>query len=365
MNITMRSQKGLCSAGLTLLVLFTAIQGLSATTLNVGKCKPNSYSTIQEAIDAAPAGAKVQVCPGDYLEQVKIARAVTLQGITDNSGQMVRIFQPPSGLSINAINAYGRSVAAQVLVENSGGAVNISGVYVLNGYSNPSTDIVGIFYQNSPGTISGVTVVGQFNHGEGFGVGIWLEGGTAKPSVTVQNSWIYSTSYASIIAETIGQPNSDLFAKIANNLVYVPELDNGTGILVASGATVNISGNPVTGINKGYGIWIGPGAAGSVSHNNINLAQIGIETYADGVSITSNILSSNNTKAVDLQTTIGAVKYNFIVGANIAIEFNCKANLNVGFNTTNDAQYGLDRVPSVLNTSTNKLFLTLVGRTGC
>src|SRR5215813_7333926 len=269
-----------------ILVLFAAIPELSATTLYVGNCKPNGYTTIQQAIDAAHVGGKVQVCPGEYYEQVKITRAVTVQGITDNSGDCARIFPPTSGLVANVTDAYGRSVSAQVLVQNSGGMVNLSGFYI-NAFANKVTsgDLAGIFYQNSSGTINGVTAYGQTNGGDGIGVGIWVEGGAAKPSVTVQNSMSYSASYASIVIETSGQPNSHLTARVANNSVWVPSVNNGNGIVVVSGATVTISGNSVTSDNHGYGLWIGPDTTGSVSDNDITGAQVGIKTYADNVAI--------------------------------------------------------------------------------
>jgi len=368
MKLTVRSRNGLVCLGAVLLVLFTGIQTLSATMLVVGNCKPGGYPTIQQAINAAPVGAKVQVCPGNYFEQVKITRAVTLQGITDNSGQTAQIYPPTSGLVANATNAYGRSVSAQVLVENSAGAVNISGLYISGeGHAVAAGDVAGIFYQNSPGTVNGVSAWVQDDDGVGFGVGIWLEGGAAKPSVTIQNCLIVDSSYASILVETSDQHNTDLTAKIANNLLGVPDIDNASGVLAASGATVTITGNSVTGNNMGYGFWIGPGVTGSVSDNDMTTTAIGIETYADAVSITSNKFSFNAFKGIDLQTAVGEVKSNVIVYPfYIAIEFNCIANPNVRSNTINNALFvGLDQVPSGVNTSTNKIFVTGTARTGC
>jgi len=366
MKITVGSGNGWFCLAAALLVLLAGIPELSAMTLAVGKCKPDAYPTIQQAIDAAPVGAKVQVCPGAYSEQVTITRAVSLQGIIDDSGAKVFVFPPANGLVVNASNAFGHPVSAQVLVQNSGGAVNISGLYVTSlGKKVASGDIAGIFYQNSPGTINGVAAWTHDDSGVGLGVGILLEGGEAKPSVTVENCIIAQASYAAIMTETGSKSNSDLAANIRNNFMLVGTFSNASGVLAAGGSTVTISNNSLTGSGQGYGIWIGP-AAGSVSGNDITNTVIGIEALADAVSISANRLSYNTVSGIDLQTAAGLVKGNLVLNpSQVGIEFNCKANPNVRSNTINGAAVGLDHVPSGLNTSTNKIFLTGLARKAC
>src|SRR5215813_290425 len=128
-----------------LLALFAAIPKLSAKTLYVGTCKPGAYPTIQQAINAAPVGGKVQVCPGQYEEQITITKALTLQGININNDNHVFI-DPPSGeLVVNAINAFGQKVAAQVLVQNSGGPVNISNIDIFSDFVHGTTYVAGLF----------------------------------------------------------------------------------------------------------------------------------------------------------------------------------------------------------------------------
>src|SRR5215813_3829192 len=226
------------------LVLFTGVSRLSAKTIVAGYCRPGSYHLLQDAINAAPVGAKILLCPTEFEEQIKITKAVTLQGIADNGFAITYIGAPTGGLVPNATNSLGRPVSAQVLVENSAGPVNITGVSILGG-GTPGTDgdIVGIFYQNSPGTVNGVSFQSQANKGSGFGVGLWIEGGSARPSVTVQNSFFFNGSYAAIFVGTSGQPNHALTAKIANNSIYVPQVSNGSGITAISGATVTATGN--------------------------------------------------------------------------------------------------------------------------
>ena len=52
---------------------------------------PQDYPTIQAAVDAAPEGATILIGPGTYVEQVTIAKSLTLEG----SGIGVTILEPP------------------------------------------------------------------------------------------------------------------------------------------------------------------------------------------------------------------------------------------------------------------------------
>jgi len=364
MKSTVRLRSDWLCLGVLVLVLFTGIQELSATMLVVGNCKPGGYPTIQQAIDAAPLGAKVQVCPGAYSEQITITKALTLQAITFNGNDHVVINPPSASLVVNAISAFGQKVAAAVLVQNSGGPVNVSGIDINSDFIHNTTYVAGLFYQNSPGTISGVTAREQF--GNGLGVGIWIEGGSAKPAVTVQNSYVFNADHAGIFVETENQSEPVVFARITNNSIFAPDTPTDAGILVASGANVTVSGNTVTSNFCAYGIWIGPGTLGTVSGNSIGLAVIGIEAQADGVSVASNqLVSIENGTGIDVQTAAGVVKGNTIGGYSLGIEFNCKANPNVSSNTINLPFTGLDKVPSGVGTSTNKIFSALSTRTGC
>jgi hypothetical protein len=346
-----------------LLGVITGAHDLLATTLVVGNCKLGGYPTIQHAITAAPVGATVQVCPGIYYEQVIITQAVTLQGIISNDSDVALIIPPSNGLTQTTTNAYGNSVAYQVLVKDSPGTVNISNIYV-NGYGNQvsGSDIAGIFYQNSFGTVNGVTALNQ--SGNGFGVAIWLEGGSSSPSVTVQNSFVYTFDFAGIFAETNGEANTALRAKLTGNFAYVGG-NSAPGVLLESGTTSTVTNNSALGAlgPNGVGFVIGAGAAGSVSGNIVEQAGIGIQTSADAVSVTSNRLSGIST-GIGLQTSVGVVKSNIIMDSEVGIEFNCNTNTHVGSNTINTANTGLNRVPTAIGTGTNKVFSAPTVRTG-
>jgi len=66
-----------------LFTLLLAVGPASAATYYVGFCHAGSFATISAAVSSpsvAP-GSTVRVCPGTYLEQVVIAKPLTLIGV--------------------------------------------------------------------------------------------------------------------------------------------------------------------------------------------------------------------------------------------------------------------------------------------
>src|SRR5437016_1440212 len=59
-----------------------AVESLEARQLLAAHIvgNPNTFATIQAAIDAAPAGATINVDPGNYTEQVIVYNGVNLRG---------------------------------------------------------------------------------------------------------------------------------------------------------------------------------------------------------------------------------------------------------------------------------------------
>jgi pectin methylesterase-like acyl-CoA thioesterase len=69
-------------AGLTMLLIVVLSGPAFSATVEVGTCSTFvNFATIQQAIDASPAGSIVKICPGTYKEQPEITKAITLQGI--------------------------------------------------------------------------------------------------------------------------------------------------------------------------------------------------------------------------------------------------------------------------------------------
>jgi hypothetical protein len=270
------------SAKLGLAVWFSALalafgaQTMSAASVTyiVGTCKSGTrFSTIQSALDASPAPNTVEVCPGIYSEQITISHPVTLEGIAEGNGSLAEI-ELPSDYTANAsvVFAPGDSpepAIAQVYVNNViGGTADLKNLDV-NGVGFGSSDsiFVGVLYNQSSGTINQVTTSAQNTSGGATNVvgwGMWIQGGSSKPSVTVENSSMHDFTQCGIYA--VGTTTApDLTVTIKNNnissasqLSYNPVVEEGTD--------PTVSGNVVAG---GYtGIYI-DAPTGSITGNTV------------------------------------------------------------------------------------------------
>ena len=111
------------------LVITTGLlgQSLVASTAVVGPstCKPayTHYPNIQTAVSSVPFNTIVMVCPGFYPEQVIISQPLTLEGVTDGTGNAAVITVPAGGLVQNATsNGFG-PVTVQLLAQNTVGVI--------------------------------------------------------------------------------------------------------------------------------------------------------------------------------------------------------------------------------------------------
>jgi hypothetical protein len=350
---------------LVILTLGAAYALAVPLTYVVGTCKPGfqSFPNITAALAATPSPAVIDVCPGTYNEQPVITIPVTLQGISSGDSDQAVIAPPGVGLKPNTTDDFGNSLAVQLWVDNSSGAVNISNITVDgtgNGMSTCESEIVGIFYQNSAGTVNHVTTRNQ--KGNNCGVGLQLEGGAATPSVTVQNSSIHDFDLSGIIAETNNTTSPQLTATIKtnniNNTSVPTAFGAGYAINILVGTTAMVTGNF---LNGGGGIEVcffgpvpgcGGSVVGSISGNTVmNTSAFGILTFVDGVSITANRLLNNATGiALAAMNGVGAsaatIQGNTITDSNIGIDFGCLADQHVSSNTIADASTGVNNVPS-------------------
>src|SRR5713101_7463939 len=99
------------------LPVFLAGQSALASTVVVGTCKSGltSFSTVQAAVNAAPNGSTIDVCPGTYPEQVTInAKSLTIIGVLSGTSEAAVLIPPSGGLTVNASDFGGKPVAAQL-----------------------------------------------------------------------------------------------------------------------------------------------------------------------------------------------------------------------------------------------------------
>jgi parallel beta-helix repeat protein len=256
----------------------------------VGACTAGThYATIQAAVNAAPSGSTIHVCPAYYFEQVLIEKPLTLQGIAARGSDAPVIAPPTSGLVPNAAS----ETADQILVLNTSG-VTITNIAVDGSKSlltcNDANHMVGITFLNASGTINRVSVrnqsTGDASPGCDLSAGFiaFAQSGTTA-TVNVENS-----EFRNIAATAIGVQGPGLTATITNNFVsgLTSGLQVGISIGLGIGAIDNITGNTV--INEtfapaqfsgfpggGRGIVLESETVGSVvSRNTIINAQTGI-----------------------------------------------------------------------------------------
>jgi hypothetical protein len=262
-------------------------------------------------------------------------------------------------LAANASDDFGDFLAVQLWVDNAaGGPVNISNITVDgtgNGVTCSTATVVGVFYQNSSGTVNHVATRNQ--KGGGCSDGIWAEGGTASPTVTIENSSVHDVDSEAIFTQT-NATTPELTATIKANDIAGSDV----GIELTSGANTTVSGNFIS--SSSAGIDTNGGAAGSVSGNTVMNTNLGILMFGDGVSVTANRLLNSSQIGIEIGTSVATVQANTITNAKVGIDFECHANPNVIHNTINEAQTGIDKVPGVL-AAPNTYFSVPTIRTGC
>jgi hypothetical protein len=325
-----------------------------ATSYAVGTCLPRlkSYTTIQGAVNAVPAGSTIAVCPGVYLEQVVITKPLTLQGHSSNNQDRPVIAPPGSLLAQNVTSITGEPVAAQVLVQNvtPPGNVIITGITVdgtgaeVRGCSVTASE-AGIFYASgSSGTISDVTTRDQQLPSCGYG--IWLENGAgANQSITVKNNSVHDVSWTGIFA-TSNQTPSTLTATIAGNFVNGKEYNQTRDIWV-EGISGALTGNVVTGGFQGI---INDGGPVTISQNTVADISIGVGiAIGDGSTVTSNKVANVYTAFLFGGSGLSpgpTVTGNTTMNTSYVIMYNCVPNVTVKSNTFNDSEFGFDHVPT-------------------
>lgn len=346
----------------------------ASVTYIVGTCKSGTrFSTIQSALNASPAPNTVEVCPGDYPEQITITKPVTLEGISAGNEAQVRIVTPPGGLIINANVYTGETVldpaAVQIYVNNASGSVNLSNLHVngiANGQSGSGDFLIGILYQGTSGTINHVATFNQ-NGQNTVGWGIFLQGGSSDPLVTVENCSLHDFSQGAIWAiGTTDTPN--LRAVIENN--FVSSTSTSTYDLVMEGSTnATVSGNVVNG--GLYGIYVVT-TEGSVSGNTVTGTRTGIDLTVDGVSVKSNKIYGTILAGITVDApalSLSAVQNNTIrtvtnpnQGGGSGILLNCHTvnSSLVHSNSIMDATYGYGSAPAGFSGS-NTYFSVLTG----
>ena len=271
----------------------------TAKSVQVGTCLSSlpSYPSIQAAVNAVMAGAKVEVCPGTYPEQVTIATPITLMGIASGDANAAVITVPGGGLIQNGTAPLSGAHAAQIVVQDVG-SVTITDL-IVDGASSicpPPGNVDGIAFLSNLGTAYGkVTNSSVRNTSNNSscsqpGNAIYAEGG-ASSSVTVQGNAVrgfsgdgisfVSNQVGSILTNTIngGAAGIALSSAGANVKVTSNNVSSSVGITLTSASSATVQTNTITGTTTALRLnESGGGGANIVTKNTVNDASCGIST---------------------------------------------------------------------------------------
>src|SRR5580704_12146909 len=359
-------------------------QSAQAGTVAVGSCKKGvtSYTTIQKAVNAAPAGSIIDVCPGTYPEQVSITKNLTLIGVMSGTADAPTVVPPSGGLVTNATDpSGGNPVAAQIVVSSPATSVTIQRLTVdgngnkLTGCDGSGSSVplmVGIYYQNVSGTITQNAVRNQLQDTADQdcpnGLGICAEtGGGATTTVTISNNTVRNYQQNGITANGYGDGSAGPAVTIMNNSVPgtgATATSGKNGIQIGFGATGQVTGNitiqdiyALSGNNgdAGVGILVFASTGITVSNNVVGNTQFGIVTesagpgfLADTTSITGNrIIGTELFDGIDLCSNGNTVTGNVVnssTEAGIHLDDSCGStgnNNTVKSNNINEACAGI------------------------
>jgi Right handed beta helix region len=348
-----------------LVFFFTALIAAApafAATVAVGTCVPNkaSYSTITDAVQGAPAGSTILLCPGVYAEQVVISKSLTLKGQTVGNSAYPVIMPPAGGLLVNAaglnVNSFfglGTPLSAQVLIQGSA-AVTINDIALdATGYNIPNCDsiVVGILVQDASVTLNRVAVKNQLQTDAtcaigGTGSGVLVQNDNTNPTaVSMQNSTFINASQA---FEADGASNTSTLTD--NSFTGNPANDyNAINILNGSSS---IQQNTISSYNfppaatpdrASFGIYMTCATGGTVNNNRIGGTQVGIYVFnpgcpTSGISITNNKVWGAQYIGIDVGQANGSVVSNDIRSTQTAIRLpGASAGNTIQSNTVNDA----------------------------
>jgi Right handed beta helix region len=298
-------------------------------TLEVGTCL-NGYThftTIQLAVNAAPAGATILVCPGIYPEQVVIGEALTLKGVTLAGASGATVAPPPGAAFTTYPNLVATSfftpIAPQVLIQNTKNVAltNLTVDGTNDGIQGCSPYLVGVLFQNASGSLSDMAVVNQIL-GPGLtgcqgGLAILVQsggGGTSKVDVadsvvqnfakngitgsetgtklTIERTSIIGIGLTTMVAQNgvefgFGATGSITDSTVADFAYSDVLASSAVGILLVGSPGVTVKNNVVA--NTETGVYtFSEGADGSASGATITNNEISATHTWDGIALCSN-----------------------------------------------------------------------------
>jgi nitrous oxidase accessory protein NosD len=316
------------------------------------QCPTATFTSIQDAINAADPGSLIRICPGTYREQLSINKSLSIEG--DNGAIVL-----PTRMVANTTGSSGTPIAAAILVKDAGN-VEIEGLIVdtaNNGITQCSPDLIGILYQNSSGSVehnavrntklsaslngcqSGEAIVVQSLGGETSRVNIddnnvhdyqknGITGNESGTEVTITNNVVTGLGPTTGAAQNgiqigFGAKGGVLRNTVTDN-IWAPCVSltdcafNATGILVFQSDDVRVEHNSVA--TNQVGIFAN-GQNAKIESNNISnsLVLIGIDLAGDNNLASRNDVANSGQAAILIEGNDNNVQSNDITEAPIGI----------------------------------------------
>jgi hypothetical protein len=386
------------------LVVLVALSGqaFAINSATVGLCAgPGThFLTIQAAVNAVSTGGTVRVCPDIYPEQVTINKNLTLLGIASGTSDAAVVTVPGGGLVTNGVvDIFGFPTAAQIFVQNANVTVSHITVDGANdGLTDCSIDAIGIYYQNSSGSITDNAVRNVLLpaglQGCQDGLAINVEAASGMPAVTISNNSVRNYDKNGITASGLGTAAGvGPVVTVKGNTVIglgATTVTAQNGIQVGLGATGSITSNYVAddiytnppncspSCTGASGILVYASAGVTVSGNTVESAQFGIVPVTDpnlglanGTIIKSNHIGGTQLfDAIDLCSDGNTAQANVIFGSSqdgIHTDDSCSpstgSNNTVTQNSINEACAGILLGSSTSNIVAPNTFLNVTNTT--
>ena len=267
------------------------------------QCPAATFTSIQDAINAANAGSLIRVCPGTYREQLSINKSLSIEG---DNGAIVM----PGNMVANTSGSSGAPIAAAILVKNAAN-VEIEGLIVdtaNSGITGCAPDLIGILYQNSSGSLEhnavrNTKLSASLNGCQsGDGIVVQTLGGGAS-NVSIDDNSVHDYQKNGITGNELGTE-----VVISNNVVTGLGPTTGAaqnGIQIGFGAKGGISRNTVTDnvwapcvsltncTFNATGILVFQSDDVHVDHNSVATNQVGIFTNGQNAKMESNNVSNS------------------------------------------------------------------------
>jgi hypothetical protein len=240
----------------------------------------------------------------------------------------------------------------QILVQNTAGPVNISGIAIDGTGNNLGLGgfLVGLYYRDTPGgKVNEVSFRNQNCHCDAA-EGLLLEAQSSTPTLTVINNNFRGVGGAAMEFDQIIAGNTPVNITVQGNVIRGP----GQG-LIANQAIGTIASNEIVDVGSGLGL---QSTALTVKGNVLFTTAGGIASFSGSNTISSNRIDAGGQDGIDLANAgHDIIQSNTIVNSTTAIE-GCGASVSgdsVSGNTIMDATNGLD-LPSSVTVGTNHFY---------